>query len=129
MKQVVVVGAGPAGLMAAAGAAAHGARVTLLEKMARVGTKLSITGNGRCNLTTTAGGSDLIKWFPGNGRFLHSAFHELSNTDLREFFHKRGLQTKVEQGNRVFPVSDKDKDVATCRPPSPRGTWPANMRP
>ena len=111
MKKLVVVGAGPAGLMSAAIAAEHGARVILVEKMARVGRKLSITGKGRCNLTTSVDGSDLIKGFPGNGRFLHSAFHEFSNTDLIQFFHKRGLQTNVERGNRVFPVSDKAEDV------------------
>jgi predicted Rossmann fold flavoprotein len=111
LKELVVVGAGPAGLMSAAIAAEHGARVTLLEKNASVGKKLSITGNGRCNLTTTVEGNDLIKGFPGNGRFLHSAFHEFSNTDLIEFFHNRGLQTKVERGNRVLPVSDKAEDV------------------
>ncbi|KUK49433.1 MAG: HI0933 family protein, partial [Parcubacteria bacterium 33_209] len=111
MKELIVVGAGPAGLMAAAKAAEYGARVTLLEKKARVGRKLSITGNGRCNLTTSVDGNDLIKGFPGNGRFLYSAFHEFSNTDLINFFHKRGLQTKVERGNRVFPVADKAEDV------------------
>jgi len=111
VKELIVVGAGPAGLMAAAKAAEYGARVTLLEKKARVGRKLSITGNGRCNLTTSVDGNDLIKGFPGNGRFLYSAFHEFSNTDLINFFHKRGLQTKVERGNRVFPVADKAEDV------------------
>ncbi len=111
MKKLVVVGAGPAGLMSAALAAEHGARVTLLEKNARVGRKLSITGNGRCNLTASVDGTALIKGFPGNGNFLHSAFHEFSNTDLIEFFHTRGLQTKEEQGNKVFPVSDKGEDV------------------
>ena len=111
MRELVVVGAGPAGLMSAAIAAEHGARVTLLEKKARVGRKLSISGNGRCNLTTTVDGNDLIKGFPGNGRFLHSAFHEFSNSDLIEFFHSRGLQTKVERGNRVLPLSDKAEDV------------------
>ncbi len=111
MKKLVVVGAGPAGLMSAAIAAERGARVILVEKMAKVGRKLSITGKGRCNLTTSVDGSDLIKGFPGNGRFLHSAFHEFSNTDLIQFFHKRGLQTNVERGNRVFPVSDKAEDV------------------
>ncbi len=111
MKKIVVVGAGPAGLMAAATAAEQGARVTLLEKNSGAGKKLSITGKGRCNLTAAVDGRDLIKGVPGNGRFLYSAFHEYSNNALRDFFHKRGLQTKVERGNRVFPVSDKAEDV------------------
>lgn len=110
MKKVVVVGGGPAGLMAAAVAAEQGAQVILLEKMAWVGIKLSITGNGRCNLTANVENSDLIKGIPGNGRFLYSAFQQFSNTDLQEFLHSRGLPTKVE-GKRVFPLSDKAKDV------------------
>jgi predicted Rossmann fold flavoprotein len=111
LKKIVVVGAGPAGLMAAVQAAELGARVMLAEKKARVGSKLSITGNGRCNLTISVEAHDLIRGFPGNGRFLHSVFFEFSNTDLRNFFHKRGLQTKVERENRIFPVTDKAEDV------------------
>jgi len=111
MKKIVVAGAGPAGLMAAATAAEYGAQVALIEKNPRVGKKLRITGKGRCNLTTSVDSSELVKGFPGNGRFLHSAFHEFSNTDLVEFFHQRGLKTKVERGSRVFPVSDQAEDV------------------
>ncbi len=111
MKKIVVAGAGPAGLMAAATAAEDGAQVALIEKNPRVGKKLRITGKGRCNLTTSVDSSELVKGFPGNGRFLHSAFHEFSNTDLVEFFHQRGLKTKVERGSRVFPVSDQAEDV------------------
>lgn len=111
MKRVVVIGAGPAGMMAAGQAAVHGAEVILLEKKDRVGRKLSFTGNGRCNLTTAVEPELLVKGFPGNGRFLYSAFSEFSNQDLMDFFHKRGLQTKVEPGHRVFPVSDRAEDV------------------
>ncbi|MEA1960152.1 MAG: NAD(P)/FAD-dependent oxidoreductase [Bacillota bacterium] len=111
MKQIVVIGAGAAGLMAAGVAASRGSRVVLLEKNDRAGKKLRITGKGRCNLTTAVDRDDLIKGFPGNGRFLYSAFHSFSNDDVREFFHARGMETKVERGNRVFPVSDKAEDV------------------
>lgn len=111
MKRVAVIGGGPAGMMAAGQAALNGAEVLLFEKKDRTGRKLSITGNGRCNLTTSVEPELLIKGFPGNGRFLYSAFSEFSNRDLLEFFHARGLMTKVEPGNRVFPVSDRAEDV------------------
>ncbi|MGE5389873.1 MAG: NAD(P)/FAD-dependent oxidoreductase [Deltaproteobacteria bacterium] len=106
MKRVVIIGAGPAGMMAAAVAAQEGAAVTLVEKMDRPGRKLAITGKGRCNITAAVERDQLIKGYPGNGRFLYSAFNELSNYDLIDLFNSEGLETKVERGNRVFPVSD-----------------------
>ncbi len=111
MKKIIVIGAGPAGLMAAGMAAEQGARVTLLEKKERVGSKLRITGKGRCNITADVDQDSLIKGIPGNGRFLYSALHEFSNDDLITFFNERGLRTKVERGNRVFPESDNAQDV------------------
>jgi len=111
MKKLIVIGGGPAGMMAAATAASAGASVILVEKKSKVGRKLSITGKGRCNLTAAVDKDGLIKGFPGNGRFLYSSFHEFSNLDLIDFFEQRGLQTKVERGNRVFPQSDKAEDV------------------
>lgn len=111
MKKIVVIGAGPAGMMAAATAASAGAEVFLVEKKSKVGRKLGITGKGRCNLTAAVDIEGLIKGFPGNGRFLYSSFHEFSNLDLIDFFEQRGLKTKVERGNRVFPQSDKAEDV------------------
>ncbi|MGE5454012.1 MAG: NAD(P)/FAD-dependent oxidoreductase [Methylocystaceae bacterium] len=111
MKRVLIVGAGAAGMMAARIAAEHGANVTLLEKKNRVGSKLNITGKGRCNITADVDIDELIKGYPGNGRFLHSAFHEFSNSDLIRFFNQCGLATKTERGNRVFPVSDQAGDV------------------
>jgi flavoprotein, HI0933 family len=111
MKRIIVIGAGPAGMMAAAAAGSAGAEVTLTEKKSKVGRKLSITGKGRCNITSAVDQEELIKGFPGNGRFLYSAFHEFSNLDLIEFFEQRGLKTKVERGNRVFPQSDRADDV------------------
>ncbi len=111
MKKVIVIGAGPAGMMAASVAARNGAQVILLEKKERVGRKLNITGKGRCNITAAVDRDTLIKGYPGNGRFLYSAFHEFSNYDLIRFFNERGLPTKTERGNRVFPVSDQAGDV------------------
>lgn len=109
--QVIVIGAGAAGLMAAGQAAAAGAAVTVLEKNDRPGKKLLITGKGRCNITNTEEMPDFIKYIPGNGQFLYSALSRFSNWDLMGFFHDRGLETKVERGGRVFPVSDRAADV------------------
>ncbi|PKM76254.1 MAG: aminoacetone oxidase family FAD-binding enzyme [Firmicutes bacterium HGW-Firmicutes-15] len=111
MKPIIVIGAGPAGMMAAITAANQGAAVTIVEKKDSVGRKLSITGKGRCNLTSSVDKDELIKGFPGNGRFLFSAFHEFSNLDVITFFEQRGLKTKVERGNRVFPESDNAEEV------------------
>lgn len=80
-------------------------------KKPRVGSKLRITGKGRCNITAAVDQDSLIKGIPGNGKFLYSALHEFSNIDLIRFFNERGLETKVERGNRVFPSSDQAQDV------------------
>ena len=111
MKEIVVIGAGPAGMMAAISAAAAGDRVTILEKKDKVGRKLSITGKGRCNLTAAVNRDGLIKGMPGNGRFLYSCFSEFANQELIEFFARRGLKVKVERGQRVFPESDNAGQV------------------
>lgn len=111
MKKVIVIGAGPAGMMAAGMAALGGAKVILAEKKSRVGSKLKITGKGRCNITAAVDQDSLIKGLPGNGKFLYSALHQFSNNDLIKFFHERGLETKIERGNRVFPRSDQARDV------------------
>lgn len=111
MRTVIVIGAGPAGMMAAAAAARAGARVMLLEKMSRVGCKLQLTGNGRCNVTAAADREQLIKAFPGNGRFLHSAFQTLSSEGLMAFFEGLGVPLKVEADGRVFPASERAEDV------------------
>lgn len=111
MKEVIVIGGGPAGLMAAGIAAQQGVKVNLLEKKDRVGSKLKITGKGRCNITADVDLDNLIKGIPGNGRFLYSPFNEFSNYDLVKFMNGHGLKTKVERGNRVFPESDKAQDV------------------
>ncbi|MBP1765090.1 MAG: hypothetical protein H6Q65_2148, partial [Firmicutes bacterium] len=116
MKEILVIGGGAAGMMAAISAAEHGGKVTLLEKMPTVGRKLLITGKGRCNITNNCDLDGLIQNMTGNGRFLYSAFSRFTNHDVRDFFHQHGLLTKVERGGRVFPVSDKAADVvATLR--------------
>ena len=111
MKHIVVIGGGAAGLMAAIQAAEQGAKVTILEKMNRVGKKMLITGKGRCNITNSADIPTLIKNMTGNGQFLYSAINNYSNTDVVEFFNGFGLPTKVERGGRIFPESDKAADV------------------
>jgi len=108
---VIVVGAGPAGIMAAGTAAGRGGGVILLEKNHHIGRKLRITGQGRCNLTNDTDRDTLINSIPGNGPFLHSAFHTFSNHDLMAFFRDLGLELVVERGGRVFPASEKAIDV------------------
>ena len=110
-RKVLVIGAGPAGMMAAAAAAENGAQVAILEKNQRVGRKLAITGKGRCNITNYCDTADFIAHVTANPRFLYSAINRFSCYDTVAFFEERGLATKIERGNRVFPVSDKATDV------------------
>lgn len=109
--KVIVVGGGASGMMAAGRAAELGAEVHVLEKMNQPGKKLLITGKGRCNITNYSDRDNLIKNMPGNGSFLFSAFSAFSNYDLISFLQERGVETKVERGDRVFPVSDDAEDV------------------
>ena len=109
--KVIVIGAGPAGMMAAGAAAENGAQVALLEKNQRVGRKLAITGKGRCNITNYCDNDTFISQVTSNPRFMYSAINNFSCYDTVAFFEDRGLKTKVERGNRVFPVSDKAADV------------------
>ena len=109
---IAVIGGGPAGMMAAIRAGGSGARVVLLEKTRRLGTKLLITGKGRCNITNKADSErEMIGAFGKNGRFLFSALSKFSVDDVMDFFSEHGLETKVERGNRVFPISDQSRDV------------------
>lgn len=108
---IIVIGGGPAGIMAAITAAEGGAKVKLWERNERLGRKLAITGKGRCNITNNTEIDDLIKHIPGNGRFLFSAFSHFSAQDTMSFFERLGLPLKTERGRRVFPVSDKAADV------------------
>lgn len=104
--RVIVIGGGAAGMMAAGQAALNGTKVLLLEKKERVGRKIAISGKGRCNLTNVENVTDFIKHYPGNGRFLHGILRDFDNVSLRDFFARYGVETKVERGGRVFPVSD-----------------------
>lgn len=110
-NKVVVIGGGPAGIMAAGTAALNGSDVILVEKNERLGKKLLISGKGRCNITNDTDIEGLIENTPGNGNFLYSAFYTFSNQDLIGFFNELGVDTKVERGGRVFPVSDSSKTV------------------
>ncbi|MBS5887162.1 MAG: NAD(P)/FAD-dependent oxidoreductase [Negativicoccus succinicivorans] len=111
MRNVVVIGGGCAGQMAAYAAQTAGARVILLEKMPQLGLKMGITGKGRCNLTNAASMEELIRQTPGNGKFLYSAYHTFTNTDLLSLLASWGVKTKVERGGRVFPESDSAQEV------------------
>ncbi len=112
-KPIIVIGGGPAGLMAAGKAAESGAPVLLLEKMKKPGRKLAITGKGRCNLTNIADMDAFLSRFGKNGRFLRQSFQSFFNDDLMEFMRKRGLELVTERGGRVFPASGKAQAVVT----------------
>ncbi|MCL2378992.1 MAG: NAD(P)/FAD-dependent oxidoreductase [Defluviitaleaceae bacterium] len=111
MSRLVVIGGGPAGMMAAGTAAAHGVSVTLLEKNEKLGKKLYITGKGRCNLTNNTDIPGLMSSILTNPRFLHSAFYAMDATALMAFFEGKGVPLKTERGGRVFPVSDNSGDI------------------
>jgi predicted Rossmann fold flavoprotein len=112
--QVIVVGGGAAGMMAAGQAAQGGHKVLLLEKKERLGRKIAISGKGRCNITNVENVMDFISHYPGNGRFLHGILRGFDNTALREFLAHYGVETKVERGGRVFPVSDDAEKVVNA---------------
>ena len=109
--KTIVIGGGPAGMMAAITSAEQGNNVTILEKMDSLGKKLLITGKGRCNITNSAEMDEFMKNIPENSRFLYSAFYQYNNQDIINFLNRQGVSTKVERGGRVFPVSDKAMDV------------------
>lgn len=109
--RVLVVGGGPAGMMAAIQAAKQGNAVTLLEQNEKLGKKLFITGKGRCNVTNDCDVTELFDSVVSNKKFLYSAFYSFSNQDVKDFFEEQGLRLKVERGRRVFPASDKSSDV------------------
>ena len=112
MIEIVVIGGGAAGMMAAITAARQGGQVTLLEPNERLGKKLNITGKGRCNVTNDCDQETLMANIPGNGRFLYSALTRFTPQDAMAFFEGLGVPLKVERGNRVFPVSDRSFDIS-----------------
>ncbi|WP_195640328.1 BaiN/RdsA family NAD(P)/FAD-dependent oxidoreductase [Enterococcus durans] len=108
---VIVVGAGTSGMMAAISAAEHGAKVLLIEKNKKAGKKLLMTGGGRCNVTNNRPVEDLIAHIPGNGKFLYSTFSQWNNFDIMEFFESQGVHLKEEDHGRMFPVTNKSKTI------------------
>ncbi|MDO5540900.1 MAG: NAD(P)/FAD-dependent oxidoreductase [Eubacteriales bacterium] len=111
MKKILVIGGGAAGMFAAIAAAENGCEVHLCEKNERLGKKIYITGKGRCNLTNACDMEELFESVCTNRKFLYSAFYGYTNQDVISFFENHGMKTKIERGNRVFPVSDKSADV------------------
>ena len=109
--KIAVIGGGPAGMMAASAAASMGATARIIEKNSYLGKKLGITGKGRCNITNSADISEFIPNIPMNGKFMHSAFYAFSNTDMIDLLARYDVETKIERGGRVFPVTDKAKTV------------------
>lgn len=108
---VLIIGGGAAGMMAAGTAAKNGLKVCLVEKNDRLGRKVMITGKGRCNITNSCDVQAFIASVPTNGRFLYSAVTQFTSQDTIAFFEGLGLPVKTERGNRVFPQSDKAGDV------------------
>lgn len=111
MKKVIVIGAGPAGMMAAITASKNNNNVILLEGNEKVGKKLFITGKGRCNVTNIKDISEFFDYIPGNPHFLYSALYTYTNEDTMNFFESQGIKLKAERGGRVFPFSDKSSDI------------------
>lgn len=110
----IIIGGGPAGMLASIIAAQQGARVLLLERNERLGKKLLITGKGRCNVTNNCSAQEVLQNIPRNGRFLYSAMENYPPSSIMEFLESHGCQLKVERGNRVFPVTDKSSSVLEC---------------
>lgn len=110
-KEIIIVGGGAAGILAAIAAAREGAQVHLYEKNEKLGKKLFITGKGRCNVTNACDMEELMASVVTNSKFLYSSFYGFTNQDIMGLLEQEGLKLKVERGNRVFPVSDKSSDV------------------
>ena len=110
----IIIGGGPAGMLASIVAAQRGDNVLLIERNDRLGKKLLITGKGRCNVTNACSAQEVLQNIPRNGRFLYSAMENYPPSSIMEFLEAHGCQLKVERGNRVFPVSDKSSSVLEC---------------
>ncbi|MGG0717396.1 NAD(P)/FAD-dependent oxidoreductase [Robertmurraya massiliosenegalensis] len=111
---VIVIGGGPSGLMAAIAAGEKGVKVLLIDKGDKLGRKLAISGGGRCNVTNRLPIDEIIKHIPGNGRFLYSAFSIFNNEDIITFFEKLGIELKEEDHGRMFPASNKAQSVVNA---------------
>lgn len=111
MSKVLVIGGGAAGMFAAIFAAYNGNEVHLFEKNEKLGKKIYITGKGRCNITNASDMETLFQSVVTNSKFLYSSFYGYTNQDTIDFFERIGVKTKIERGNRVFPVSDHSSDV------------------
>ena len=111
MRNTVIIGGGPAGLMAAISSSKNGDKVTIIEKMHSCGKKLLITGKGRCNITNNAQMYKFMENTPTNPKFLYGVFNNFTNKDIIELLKSEGVKTKVERGERVFPVSNRAQDV------------------
>jgi len=111
---VVIIGGGPSGLMAAIAAAENGAKTMLLEKGRKLGTKLAISGGGRCNVTNRLPEEEVIKHIPGNGKFLYSPFSVFNNYGIIDFFEGMGVGLKEEDHGRMFPVTNSAKTVVNA---------------
>lgn len=109
--QTIIIGGGPAGMMAAISSCFAGQRTLLIEKNKRLGKKLSGTGGGRCNVTNNGSLEDLLAGIPGNGRFLYSVFSQFDNHDIIQFFEDNNCPLKVEDHGRMFPKTDKSKSI------------------
>ncbi|MBD7907887.1 BaiN/RdsA family NAD(P)/FAD-dependent oxidoreductase [Sporosarcina gallistercoris] len=114
MYDVIIIGGGPSGLMASIAAAESGNRVLLLDKGKKLGNKLAISGGGRCNVTNRLSVEEIVKHIPGNGRFLYGPFSVFNNEDIIAFFEGLGVALKEEDHGRMFPVSNKAKDVVNA---------------
>lgn len=110
--KILIIGGGPSGMLAAISSKQDEKNeVTIFEKMNMLGKKLLITGKGRCNITNSTDIHEFIQNITGNGKFMYSAFENYTNEDIIKLLNKNGVKTKVERGNRVFPISDKAIDV------------------
>ena len=107
----IVIGGGPAGMMAAISSSFYGQKTLLLEKNKKLGKKLAGTGGGRCNVTNNGNLDDLMAGIPGNGCFLYSVFSQFDNHDIINFFTENGVKLKVEDHGRVFPATDKSRTI------------------
>ena len=111
---VIVIGGGPAGMVASICCGQQGKKVLLLEKNGRLGKKLLITGKGRCNVTNDCTATEVLQNIPRNGRFLYSAMEKYPPQAVKEFFEQNGCMLKTERGNRVFPISDRSQSILEC---------------